>query len=218
VNQIEGLDLSSLFNSATPSSSAASASAAPTNIFTDIVTFLKDVVINGTLRVLSDVIFGGHVTVNTDTAGVAVIPRSATSVDVPFEKPFTTAPIVTISLVLPTATDSAFMAEGVQAAITNITTDGFTIVLNTPVPKDLMYNWFALAVNNGRKIIGKSVDGTATVTTLLVTPTPSILGDTIVTPSATLTPTATPVPTPTPEASPSATLTPTTTPVPTPTP
>jgi hypothetical protein len=197
-------------------------------LFSELVTFIKDLIvqgqvaINGSLKVLGDVIFGGHLTVNSDTAGVAVIPRSAMSVDVPFEKPFADPPIVTITLVLPEATDSAFLAEGVKTAVTNVTTSGFTIVLADPVPRDLTYNWFALAVTGGRRIVGKTIDGTSSTATLLVTPTPDILGATV-TPSATLTPT--------PEASPSArlpapersdggqaTLTPTLTPVPTPTP
>jgi hypothetical protein len=187
-------------------------------VFRALVTFIEDIVIqgqttvNGLLKVLGDISIFGHIAVNTDTAGVAVIPRSTTSVDVPFDKPFTNPPIVTISLVLPEATDSAFLAEGVQVAVTNVSTTGFTILVNQPVPRDLMYNWFALAVNNGRKVVGKSADGSAGVNMLLVTPTPTILSETIVTPSATLTLTPTLTPTPSP------TLTPTATPVPTPTP
>jgi hypothetical protein len=87
-------------------------------------------------------------------------------------------------------------------------------MLNTPVPRDLTYNWFALAVTGGRKIIGTAVDGSSSLSTLLISPTPAILGDTIVSPSATLTPTLTP----TPVASSSPTVTPTMTPVPIPTP
>jgi len=243
VNQIEGLDLTSLlFSGLTTSSSSgttiqvpgvngvtfvgdliASGSSTFTGpaLFSELVTFIKNLIvqgqvtINGSLKVLGDVIFGGHLTVNTDTAGVAVIPSSSMSVDVPFEKPFSETPIVTITLVLSEATDSAFLAEGVRAAVANVTTNSFSIVLAEPVPRNLTYNWFALAVIGGRRIVGKGVDGTGTTSTLLVTPTPDILGATV-TPSASLTPTVTPVPTP--EASPSASLTPTVTPVPTPTP
>ncbi|MCX6792024.1 MAG: SH3 domain-containing protein, partial [Candidatus Gottesmanbacteria bacterium] len=239
VSQIEGLDLTSLLYSASSSgniltqpvvsdglaltgdltASGSSTFNGPA-LFSELVTFIKDLIvqgqvaINGSLKVLGDVIFGGHLTVNTDTAGIAVIPSSAMSVDVPFEKPFTEPPIVTITLVLPEATDSAFLAEGAKAAVTNVTTNGFTIVLADPVPRDLMYNWFVLAVTGGRRIVGKTIDGSGSTSTLLMGTTSSILGDTIVTPSATLTPTLTPTPT----ATPSPTLTPTATPVPTATP
>ncbi len=172
-----------------------------------IATFVQDLIVqgqvtvNGVLKVLSDVIFQGHVTVGSDSAGIAVIPKSTMSVDVPFERSFDTPPIVTITLVLPQASNSAFLAEGVQAAVTNVTTSGFSIVLNGPVPRDLTYNWFALTVSGGRTIVGKSIDGTGSTSTLLVPPVSDILG---VTATSSAIPTL--VPTVTVEASASATL------------
>ncbi len=185
--------------------------------------FVGEVIMEAPVTVLSDIIFKGRLTVGRDTAGIATIPRSATSVDVSFEIPYKAPPVVTVSLVLPEATESAFLAEGVQAAVTKVTANGFTIILNQPVPRDLSYNWVALAVENLKVTVGKSLGGAS------ITPTPStlpaILGETTtVTPSATQstssgpTPTVVPSPTPTPQPTPTPTpiASPTPTPAPTP--
>ncbi len=198
----------------------------------DMVTFLRNFVVKGeatfentvhvirkalfedVVEFLSNVIFRGRVTFNRDTAGVAVIRASTTQVDVAFETPFDEAPIVTISQVRKEATDSAFLADSVKAAVAQVTASGFSIILDAPNPRDLEYNWIAISVANPRRILGKGIGeggvvaGDTTSADELATPTPTP------TASATLTPTFTPTPTPTA----SATLTPTPTPAPTPLP
>ena len=131
-------------------------------IFQAIVTLFNDLIVKG------NTIFQGRVTVNSDTAGQAVIPSSTMSVDVPFDKPYDAPPIVTISLELPQATDSAFLSDAVKAAVANVTNTGFTIVLDSPVPRDLTYNWVALAVTNPRRVVGQGLGVT-------LTPTPTII-------------------------------------------
>jgi hypothetical protein len=104
------------------------------------VTFWNNIIVKG------NALFEGTITVNSDTAGVAVIPASSMSVYVPFEKPFESVPIVTISLVLKSATDSAFLGDGTNAAVAGVTHNGFTILLDMAVPRELEYNWVALSV------------------------------------------------------------------------
>jgi hypothetical protein len=159
-----------------------------------------------------NIFFRGRVTFNNDMAGTAVIQSSSMSVDVPFEKPFETPPIVTISLVLKEATDSAFMVDGLHAAVANVTMTGFTIVLDLPVPRDLTYNWVALSVSNPRRVVGQRLG-------ITLTPTPTQIPTASPTPGLTVTPTPseTPVPTqPSPTATAGAAPTPTATPTPTP--
>jgi hypothetical protein len=190
-----------------------------------LVTFVQNFLVKGqatfeqATEFLSDVFFRGRVTFNNDTAGIAVVPRSTTQVEVIFDKPYETPPIVTISLVYKEATDSAFMTLGGNSAVSNISEKGFSIILEEPAPRDLEYNWVALSVADAKRTIGKSLEEGGSTTL------PATLGETaVVTPSATLTPTATPVPTPTivptltPTATPVPTPIPTATPTPTPTP
>jgi len=202
-DQIVGLDVMLASISAESSISGVSTSLAGfAHIFeiaNDVVSFIKQILFRAPVEFAAEVVFRDRVTFDSDTAGIAVIPKSTTSVDVVFEKPYETPPIVTISLVLKEATDSAFLTEAGKAAVAAVTEKGFTIVLNEPVPRDLEYNWVAIAIADAKRTVGKTLEEGGT--TLLPTP------------SATVTPTATPVPTPTPEASPSATLTPTPTPL-----
>jgi hypothetical protein len=179
-------------------------------VFKSLTEFFGEVIFKSPVTFISDVLFKGRVTFNSDTAGTAVIAKSTMSVDVPFETPYTYPPIVTISLNIKEATDSAFLSEGVHVAVANVSEKGFMIVLNEPVPRDLTYSWIALAVTDARRVVGKSVEESGS--TLFISPTPVVLGETTsVTPSLTPTPTMVSIPTPTP------TIVPTLTPTPIPT-
>jgi hypothetical protein len=144
------------------------------SIFKSLVMFWNNIIVRG------NALFEGNITVNNDTAGTAIIPASSMSVYIPFETPFNAAPIVTISLVVKSATDSAFLGDGTRAAVADVTTSGFTILLDMAVPRDLEYNWVALAVKNPRRIVGTGIG---------IVPTPIESG-----PSATPTPTEGPTP------------------------
>jgi hypothetical protein len=124
-------------------------------------------IFEGALTVFGNTTFKGKVTVSGDSAGMALIPSLAKTVEVPFVAAYDAPPIVTISLVMNEATDSAFLSEGVKAAVASVTKNGFTIMLDQPAPRELMYNWFAFAVTDGRRIVGKSPDGSATQTTVI---------------------------------------------------
>jgi len=170
-------------------------------ILEDSITFITRVVFRSPVEYFAEVVFHNRVVFDTDTAGRAVIAASTTTVTVPFEKPFTEPPIVTISLNLPEATDSAFLADAVRAAVSGVTRERFTIVLDAPVPRDLTYNWVALAVKNARSVVGKRLGegGSIAGSSIEVTPTPSEIPSptpTVALPTPTLffTPTLTPTP------------------------
>jgi hypothetical protein len=132
-----------------------------------------EAIIEKTLTVLGNVTFKGKVTFSGDTAGSAVIPKFALTVDVPFVKPFETTPFVMITQTVKDATDSAFLSDGGKAVVSNVKTTGFTIVLDELSPRDLEYNWFAFSVDNPRKIMGKSIDALLGLPSATETPTPT---------------------------------------------
>ena len=166
-----------------------------------VAEFGGDTIFQKLVDFIGDVIFRGRVSFNSDTAGFAVIPKGTTSVEVPFDKPYENIPVVTLSVALKEATDSAFLADAVRVAVAGVTTKGFSIVLDLPVPRDLEYNWVALSVKNPRRVVGKSIDGRP-AETVAVTPIPTPIPTDIIAQS----PTITPVPLETPVASPTATL------------
>jgi len=169
-------------------------------------------IFSGPVEFLSKVMFNGKVTFDTDTAGSALLPKWTTSVDVAFETPYETPPVVSVTMLRNEATDSAFLA--LPVAVSNVTERGFTIVTDLPSPRDQEFNWIALAVKNKRRTIGKQIalpDGEG-----------ELLGTTSASPSATPVPTViptivlTPIPTvgdtPLPTSIPTQTVSPTPTP------
>ncbi len=145
-----------------------------TVVFRSAVEFASDVLFRQPVSFLADVIFQGRIVVNNDTAGVAVIPKSTTSVFVPFGVPYDAPPVVTISLALPDASDSAFLSEAVRAGVAGVTEKGFAIVLNEPVPRDLTYSWIALSVSKMRSVRGYGWADSPTVPN--ETPQSAVLG------------------------------------------
>jgi hypothetical protein len=145
--------------------------------------FFEDVV-----TILSNLIIHGQLVVGSDTAGIAVIPKSTTSMRVSFDKRFDYPPVVTITPVYADDNDRAFISDAVRAVVAGVTTDGFTIVLDAAVPRDLEYSWIALGVHEARKTYGRPIDGEPTpAVTPPVTPSPTISADV----SPTIQPTAT---------------------------
>jgi hypothetical protein len=186
------------------------AATAITNTINDATEFTRDIIIRGTtnlagaLRVagesvfegtvnfLADVVFRGKatfegmVTFNSDTAGIAIIPKYSSSVDVRFEHPYLTVPVVTISLSVKEATDSAFLSDGNNAVVANTSTTGFTVILPEPALRDYAYSWVAIAVKDVKTTIGKSLISNALLTE-----------DVVKEAVPTQTPTPVPIPTPT---------------------
>ena len=104
------------------------------------------------------------------------------------------------------ATDSAFLAESVRAAVAGVTVSGFSIIIDEPNPIDLEYNWIAIAIDRPKRTIGVGAgeSGSVSGASYEASPAPTPTGA-----APTIFPTFTPVPTPTSSAS----LTPTPTPV-----
>ena len=193
----------------TQSVASSSASSNGPLSFASLVTFLRDVVIRGTTQFFGDVFFNGHVVFNADTAGTVIIPQSTLTADVVFERPYATPPVVTVTVLLQDATESAFLADASHVGAANVTEKGFTVVLDSPIPQDMTYGWTAIAVNNRTTSIGKRLEdimGVTTVVTPTLTPAPIATSSGALTPTTAVTPTLTP----TPIATSSGALTPTT--------
>ncbi len=145
---------------------------------------VKNILLRSPLEFFGRIFFASRVTFNADTAGSAVIPSWGNSVRIQFAEPYDKAPVVTLSLVIPESSQSAFLSDGVKAAVSDVTPAGFTILLDTPAPRDLMFNWIAIDVKDKVTSWGESV-------LPAVSPVPSTP-----TPVPTLKPTETPVSSP----------------------
>ena len=121
------------------------------NIFDNLVSFYKNVVFRGEVSFEKQPVF------NADTAGIAVIPAVARSVDVGFEQEYINPPIVNVTLRIKDASESANIADDVKVAVTNVTTKGFTIVMDQYSPREIEYNWVAIAVKEIKKQYGVSL-------------------------------------------------------------
>ncbi len=121
------------------------------NIFEKLVAFVGNVVFRGEVSFEKQPVF------NWDTAGIAVIPAVARSVDVVFEKEYINPPIVNVTLRLKEASESANIADDMKVAVTNVTTKGFTIILDQYSPREIEYNWVAIAVSEVQRQYGKSL-------------------------------------------------------------
>ena len=109
-------------------------------IFQKIVRFVTNVFFGG------NVTFGGQLTLPNNMAGEATITKYTSSVDITFDRPFATVPVITISLIQKESTASSFLAEGFNAVVGSITRGGFSITLDTLAIRDYTYNWIALSV------------------------------------------------------------------------
>jgi hypothetical protein len=145
-------------------------------------------IIEGTLEVVGEAIFRSPVsffsdvffkkapTFSSDTAGIAVIPKYQTTVDVVFEQAYKEPPVISLQLTAESATMSAFLEEGKGVVVTNVTTTGFTIALPNPAFMDYEYNWIAIAVDNKRKTMGRRIDDSGYVfpqSSIVATPPPT---------------------------------------------
>jgi len=159
------------------------------HIVEKLVEFLDAVIFRGNVEFLTKVFFRGHITVNHDTVGYAVIPKFAVSTDIRFEEAYDTVPLVTISVELKESTDSAFLGDSAKAAVSNVTQYGFRIVLDSPVPRDVRYNWIALAVPKKPQSAGEVAGmGVVTSSTSIVIPslyiTPTVISSVTPIPSS----------------------------------
>ena len=147
----------------------------------------------------NDVTFAGKTKFNKDTAGTAIISTYSDHVDVKFSNIYKVAPVVNINLIIDT-NDKTFIEDGQKAYLSNVTTEGFSIMLPTLALRDFTYNWIAINIDEenitkSKSVIQQIID---TITpTATITPTPSTDQKFLVpteTPMATDSPTLTPTP------------------------
>jgi hypothetical protein len=192
-NQIEGLEFA-LFDA----TKSGELNINRQSLFTSFVEFVQSVIFRGEVTFLGKIYFA------QDMAGTALIVKNEQAVDVIFEKPYEYPPIVTISHKLKDATESAFLFQSGRAAVSDVTEQGFSIVLERPTTRDVEFTWVAITVKEPKQSRGTlkiipsptptpEVSQTPTPT---VTPFPSITLSPSVTlrPSITLSPSVTPIP------------------------
>lgn len=118
--------------------------------------------------------FFGRPTYNNDSAGFAVIPAGTTAVEVVFDKPYETQPVITIN----------------PQANVKSTTSGFTISIDKPALQDIEFNWAAFSVKDAKKSIGKieNIPATFSATILpeILASSSAVVNDTASTISAVL--------------------------------
>ncbi len=145
----------------------------------------------GPASFLSDVLFHRAPTFPRESAGIAVIPKYQTTVDVVFDTPYAEPPILSITLVAGSASMSSFLEEGKSAIVTNVTTTGFTIALPSPALADYEYHWIAIAVRQPKRTVGNQIFDPS----IFVSPSPTLL------PTLFPSPASSPSPSPSPKSS-----------------
>ncbi len=104
-------------------------------IFNKLATFVDKVLFQ------KDVTFAGRTSFNSDTGGYAKISAGQTQVKVTFDEPYAQPPVVTL-----TVKNGQF----VQYAYTDLTPEGFTIILSQPATADVEFSWTALQINGAK--------------------------------------------------------------------
>jgi 6-phosphogluconolactonase (cycloisomerase 2 family) len=176
-------------------------------VFEGVTTFLGKVAFWNNVAFKSDVTFDKSVTLPDNSAGTVLLHKYTSSVRVEFDTPFAFVPNVSLTPIINTATDSAFLADAGRAGVTDVTVSGFTVILDQPAVRDVEYSWMAISVANNKRTENARLDngdmlGTASATltaTPSATPMPVIP---TVTPSPLPTAVPTQLPTPTPDVAP----------------
>lgn len=160
-----------------------------------------DTTLFGNLEVQGNTVLGGEVTLNSDQAGLATIPRGGKEVEVTFSKPFLNTPIVTITALGNTS----------KAWVSHSDAKSFIITLENIAEQEVSFTWTALTRIQPVSTVGKVIDdnhnGIADIDELTPetspSPSPAHAGAEPSSPSENSAPVATPefsaTPTPTPE-------------------
>ncbi len=124
------------------------------------------------ITLASDAVFIGRPYFNSDTAGFAVITPGDSSVNVTFDKPYETTPVVSATLSFDGDAPSDW--QNIRYVVTDKSVNGFTIRMYQPIGQDVKFSWIALAVKDART--AKSTGTTASVSVPAPSGTPA--GDT----------------------------------------
>ncbi len=103
--------------------------------FDALTTFKGQSVFTGDANFNGDVNITGHVAFGSDSAGVAKISAGDTKIKVTFDTPYTKPPVVT-------ATPIGILDT--KYGVTNITTTGFEIDLESVLPAETQFNWIVV--------------------------------------------------------------------------
>jgi hypothetical protein len=133
---------------------------------------------------MSDTEFFGRPYFTSDMGGTAVVKKDAKEVEVVFDREYIEAPILSASMAYSTSTDEAeidaMFNDDVRFVVTKRDTKGFTIRLNKPASRDIVFNWIALAIKDSKEFTSKTVAPNSSNTT--ATTTPAITGTATTTP------------------------------------
>jgi hypothetical protein len=127
---------------------------------------------------MSDTEFFGRPYFTSDTGGTAVVKKDAKEVEVVFDREYIEAPILSASMAYSTSTDEAeidaMFSDDVRFVVTKRDTKGFTIRLNKPASRDIVFNWIALAIKDSKEFTSKTIVPNSSSVT--ATTTPSVNG------------------------------------------
>jgi hypothetical protein len=138
---------------------SATASASFANTLFGMIQSLKikgDALIEGILTVFGKAIFKAPVTVEdsilfpSNMGGSFVIPSYISKVRVSFDTSFESTPSVSLTPVLSSASDSAYLSDAAAIAVSDVTVDGFTAILDFPVMHDITYSFTALQISGNK--------------------------------------------------------------------
>ncbi len=121
----------------------------------DVLRIRLSALFEGSVSFLGNAFFKAPVSIEksiefpTNMAGTVTVPAYISSIRVQFNTPFEATPAVTLTPMLASASDSAQLSDAVAVGVAEVTTEGFTIVLDLPLDDDMRYMYTALMVKGG---------------------------------------------------------------------
>jgi hypothetical protein len=125
-------------------------------IFRTIAEYFDTVIFHKDVNVL------GRATFNSDTAGFAVIPTGARQVDITFDSEYAAPPVVTTTPLWDTDQSTLgvmkelgmYILPEQNYIIADVTTKGFTIILEEAAVTDLKFSWAATSISGAKTFVG----------------------------------------------------------------
>lgn len=107
---------------------------------------------NGPATFNDNVNVSKQLVLSNDAGGTALIKQGQQTVDINFTNPYSQAPIVTASWILPTDSNNQVIpyTSTYNFYVTKTTVNGFQIVLDKPAEQDLILNWAATAIKDAK--------------------------------------------------------------------
>lgn len=107
---------------------------------------------NGPATFNDNVNVSKQLVLSNDAGGTALIRQGQQTVEINFTNPYSQAPIVTASWILPTDSNNQVIpyTSTYNFYVTKTTVNGFQIVLDKPAEQDLSLNWAATAIKDAK--------------------------------------------------------------------